>query len=458
VLDPYPQRDPTEISDHHLDLARSLVQELFLAALEAVEPARAVRTTLAYGDGRLIVGDKSLPVARGVHVMAVGKAAVAMTRGALEALNGIIVSGDVITKEGHATAPLPPDLRVHEAGHPIPDERGVKATNLAISSLNRLDESVVVLALISGGGSALLEAPRDGVTLADFAQATDLLLRAGAPIEALNAVRAPLSRVKAGGLRAAAPGCPWVTLILSDVLGNDPRIIASGPTVPASCDPRMALAVMEGYGVKSQIPDSILSALLACSVEPGPRRTNEDILLVIGDNAAAVEAAANNASALGLECRIIWQSAQGEAAELGREFVAAVSLMPDSVDVVLGGGEATVTVRGDGRGGRNTEFSLAAALELERDGRSDWVVASLGTDGQDAMTGLAGAIADARTTRRARDCGIDPGRALDRNDSLSVFEVAGGDVQTGPTGTNVNDIYIAVRGKNRRISPSGRGS
>jgi len=390
--------------------------------------------------------------------MAVGKAAVAMTRGALEALNGIIVSGDVITKEGHATAPLPPDLRVHEAGHPIPDERGVKATNLAISSLNRLDDSVVVLALISGGGSALLEAPRDGVTLADFAQATDLLLRAGAPIEALNAVRAPLSRVKAGGLRAAAPGCPWVTLILSDVLGNDPRIIASGPTVPASCDPRMALEVMERYGVKSQIPDSILSALLACSVEPGPRRTNEDILLVIGDNAAAVEAAANNASALGLECRIIWQSAQGEAAELGREFVAAVSLMPDSVDVVLGGGEATVTVRGDGRGGRNTEFSLAAALELERAGRSDWVVASLGTDGQDAMTGLAGAIADAGTTRRARDSGIDPARALDRNDSLSVFDVAGGAVQTGPTGTNVNDIYIAVRGKNRRISPSGRGS
>src|SRR5829696_612010 len=165
VLDPYPRHDPTEISDRHLDLTRSLVQELFLAALEAVEPARAVRTTLAYRDGRLIVGDKLLPVARGVHVMAVGKAAVAMTRGALEALNGIVVSGDVITKEGHA-APLPPDLRVHEAGHPIPDERGVKATNLAISALNRLDEDVVVLALVSGGGSALLEAPCDGLSLA----------------------------------------------------------------------------------------------------------------------------------------------------------------------------------------------------------------------------------------------------------------------------------------------------
>jgi glycerate 2-kinase len=458
VLDPHPRRDPTETSDHELDLARSRVQELFLAALEAVEPARAVRNTLAYRDGRLMVGDRALPVAKGVHVVAVGKAAVAMTQGALEAVGGTIVSGDVITKEGHTTAPLPPDLRVHEAGHPIPDERGVKATQIAISSLNRLDESVIVLALVSGGGSALLEAPRDGVTLADFAQTTDLLLRAGAPIEALNAVRAPLSRVKAGGLRAAAPRCDWVTLILSDVLGNDPRVIASGPTVPAGRDPRLALEVIERFGVKERIPDSVLAALERCSVEPEPQHTNNDVLLIIGDNATAVDAAANKAAALGLECQIVWQSTEGEAAELGREFVSIVSDAPDSVDVVLGGGEATVTVRGDGRGGRNTEFSLAAALELERRDMLDWVVASLGTDGQDAMTGLAGAIADAGTARRARNGGINPAHALARNDSLSVFEVAGGAVQTGPTGTNVNDVYIAVRKKHDLGSSSGRGS
>ena len=160
----------------------------------------------------------------------------------------------------------------------------------------------------------------------------------------------------------------------------------------------------------------------------------------------------------GLEYRIVWQAAQGEAAELGREFVSIVSDMPDAVDVVLGGGEATVTVRGDGQGGRNTEFSLAAALELERRGIVDWVVASLGTDGQDAMTGLAGAIADAGTARRALDAGVDPELALARNDSLSVFEVSGGAVQTGPTGTNVNDVYIAVRGKNRSGRASERGS
>jgi glycerate 2-kinase len=417
-----------------------------------------VRTKLNWQDDFLFVAGETVRAPLGVHVVAVGKAAIAMTQGALQALGDVIVSGDVITKEGHATAALPPRLRVHEAGHPIPDERGTTATDRAIAALNRLDDVIAVLALISGGGSALLEAPRPGVSLADLAQTTDLLLRAGAPIDALNAVRSPLSRVKAGGLRAAAPRNAWATLILSDVLGNDPRIIASGPTVPGGGDPRLALEVIERFGVLWQVPLSVRAALDAGFEEPGPLRTQEDILLVIADNGAAVGAAADKASALGLESMVIWHAVQGEAAELGREFALAVRDVPESIDVVLGGGEATVTVRGDGRGGRNTEFSLAAALELERLGLQDWVIASLGTDGQDAMTGLAGAIADAGTPQRARDAGLDPIDALGRNDSLSVFDVSGGKVKTGPTGTNVNDVYIAVRAKNRLDSKRGRGS
>jgi glycerate 2-kinase len=417
-----------------------------------------VRTKLNWQDDFLFVAGETVRAPLGVHVVAVGKAAIAMTQGALQALGDVIVSGDVITKEGHATAALPPRLRVHEAGHPIPDERGTTATDLAIAALSRLDDGIAVLALISGGGSALLEAPRPGVSLADLAQTTDLLLRAGAPIDALNAVRSPLSRVKAGGLRAAAPRNAWATLILSDVLGNDPRIIASGPTVPGGGDPRLALEVIERFGVLWQVPLSVRAALDAGFEEPGPLRTQEDILLVIADNGAAVGAAADKASALGLESMVIWHAVQGEAAELGREFALAVRDVPESIDVVLGGGEATVTVRGDGRGGRNTEFSLAAALELERLGLQDWVIASLGTDGQDAMTGLAGAIADAGTPQRARDAGLDPIDALARNDSLSVFDASGGKVKTGPTGTNVNDVYIAVRAKNRLDSKRGRGS
>jgi glycerate 2-kinase len=455
------QRRSAEPCEPHVDgleLARGQVLELFFAALHAVEPTHAVQDKLGWHDGCLVVGGNSLAAPKGVHVVAVGKAAVAMTRGALEALHGNIVSGDVITKEGHAGEALAPCLRVHEAGHPIPDARGVNATSVALSALNRLDAGVAVLALVSGGGSALLEAPRAGVTLAELAQTTDLLLRAGAPIDALNAVRAPLSRVKAGGLRAAAATSAWATLILSDVLGNDPRVIASGPTVHGQSDPRVALEVLEHFGVEPLVPPSVFAALEMRSFEPGPRATPEDVFLIIGDNATAVRAAADKAGALGLECRIVWEAAQGEAADLGREFVAVVADMHESIDVVLGGGEATVTVRGDGRGGRNTEFSLAAALELERRRLFDWVIASLGTDGQDAMTGLAGAVADGWTSRRARDAGVDPLRALARNDSLTVFEAAGGSVETGPTGTNVNDLYIAVRAKNRLDSEYERGS
>jgi glycerate 2-kinase len=458
VLDPRPSYHPSEPGERDLELARARVRELFFAALDAVEPSRAVRTMLSWHDEFLFLAGQSLPAPLGVHAVAVGKAAVAMTQGALEALHDVIVSGDVITKDGHATAHLPPRLRVHEAGHPIPDERGVRATDLAISALNKLEDGIAVLALISGGGSALLESPRPGVSLADLARTTDLLLRAGAPIDALNAVRSALSRVKAGGLRAAAPRSAWGTLILSDVLGNDPRIIASGPTVRGGSDGQLALQVIERFGVRNQVPRSIRAALQAPSDAPGPDDRQEDVLLVIADNGAAVGAAADKANALGLECQVIWQAAQGEASDLGRKFVSVVADVPESTDVVLGGGEATVTVRGDGQGGRNTEFSLAAALELERRGITQWVVASLGTDGQDAMTGLAGAIADAGTPQRAREAGVDPVQALARNDTMTVFEVSGGSVKTGPTGTNVNDVYVAVRATDRRYGERRRGN
>jgi hydroxypyruvate reductase len=288
------------------------------------------------------------------------------------------------------------------------------------------------------------------LSLVDLARTTDLLLRAGAPIDALNAVRAPLSRVKGGGLRAAAPGASWVTLILSDVLGNDPKIIASGPTVLGRRDPDKALEMIDRFAVRDQIPEPVLAALEGGSREHQTESWDDDVLLVIGDNASALDAAADKAREMGLVSQIEWGAVQGEAADLGRSFVSLIAAAPQSVDVILGGGEATVTVRGEGRGGRNTEFALAAALELERRHLRDWVVASLGTDGQDAMTGLAGAIADAAVPQRARGSGVDPELALESNDSARVFEVSGGAVETGPTGTNVNDLYLAVRIRDTR--------
>jgi glycerate 2-kinase len=425
--------------------ARDKVRRLFSAALAAVEPTRAVRSVLAVRDGALFVGTARVVAPAGVHVVAVGKAAVAMTRGALDALGDAIVSGDVITKDGHVDAALPSRIRVSEASHPIPDDRCVAATSRVLETLAGLDPCVVVLALISGGGSALLEAPVFGLTLDELAKTTEVLLRAGATIQALNAVRSPLSRVKGGGLRAAAPQSRWVTLLLSDVLGNDPRIIASGPTVPGGRDAARALEVIASYELAEVLPAGVLAALRKGSphsdVEAG-----DDIVLIVGDNAQAVAAAGAKARELGLRSRIAWTAAEGEATELGRKFVALAAMEPVSTAVILGGGEATVTVRGGGRGGRNTEFALAAALELERRDMGEWVIASLATDGQDALTGLAGAIADIGTARRAREAGVDPDQALADNDSASIFAAAGGAVETGPTGTNVNDLYVAVRG------------
>jgi hydroxypyruvate reductase len=442
----------TGASAEKLAAAHETVLQLFAAAVAAVDPAHAVESTLTWHDGMLQVDGKAIAIPAGVHVIAVGKAAVAMTRGALDVLGDAIVSGEVITKDGHVDAPLPSRFRVSEAGHPVPDQRGVAATTQALEALASLDDGVAVLALISGGGSALLEAPVAGLTLDDLARTTDVLLRAGAPIHALNAVRSSLSRVKGGGLRAAAAGTRWVTLVLSDVLGNDTRVIASGPTVAGGRDPARALEVIAAYGVRGALPAPVIACLDGGSREERPQARDDDVVVIVGDNATAVAAAEARAHALGARSRIAWSAVEGEAATLGRELVAVAAEEPLQTDVILGGGEATVTVRGDGRGGRNTEFALAAALELEcRDAR-DWVIASLATDGQDALTGLAGAIADSATARRARERGLDPEQALADNNSAAVFDIAGGAVETGPTGTNVNDLYIALRvGK----APSG---
>jgi glycerate-2-kinase len=222
-------------------------------------------------------------------------------------------------------------------------------------------------------------------------------------------------------------------------------VIASGPTVPSDFTGTGALALIDQYGVMDRVPRAVIDAL-GRSLTKGPREVfARDTVRVVGDNEAAVEAFAESAAADGRTVRRCLDAAQGEARELARRFVE-LALESDG-DVVLGGGEATVTVRGDGTGGRNTEFALAAALELERLGRTEWTVASLATDGQDALTGVAGAIGSVAALQRARAAGVDPDKTLDANDSLAVFRAGGGCVEPGPTGTNVNDIYVAVRSR-----------
>jgi hydroxypyruvate reductase len=423
----------------------ALIRRWFDGALRAVEPAAAVERVLACEGGALVVREQRIPVRRRLVVVGVGKAAVPMARGVEAVCGERIETGLVITKDGHATGEVPRRIKVAEAAHPIPDDRGVRATREMLDLLRGVGDGDVVVAIISGGGSALMEAPRPPVTLADVARTTDLLLRAGAPIQDLNRVRIPLSLVKGGGLRRAADGATMVTLILSDVLGNDTRIIASGPTVRGESSAEDALRLLDRYAVRDRVPAVVVQTLEGTTDERDAWDFPLDAVEIVADNETALQAMREQVSADGYRAEIVWKRTGGEASELGRAWVEACGASDPGADVLLGGGEATVTVRGDGIGGRNTEFALAAALEIERRQLTGWTIASLATDGQDGPTDVAGAIADPGTGARAREKGVDPEEALANNDSLRVFEAAGGIVNPGPTGTNVNDLYVAVR-------------
>lgn len=419
------------------------IEAIFAAALAASDPRVAVRDALKLDGADVVVAGQRFAAPRRIVVVGAGKAAVTMACGAEDILGARIDAGLVITKDGHAAGVLPALIAVAEAAHPIPDARGVAATRRLLDLVAGCGAGDLVIALISGGGSALLEAPRPPVTLADLAATTDLLLKAGAPIQDLNAVRIPLSLVKGGGVLRSAGAASIATLILSDVLGSDPRIIASGPTVPGTATRTEAMAVLARYGLVERVPAAIVAALR----EPEPARGTVagGPLRIVADNALAVDAARVAAEVAGLRARIVWAARTGEAREQAAAWVAACASAADDVDVLLGGGELTVTVTGDGIGGRNTEFALAAALEMERRGLAGWTIASLATDGEDGPTGVAGASVDAASAARCRTAGIDPALALAANDSLPAVRTGGAVSAPGPTGTNVNDLYIAIR-------------
>lgn len=420
-----------------------MIERWFAAALKAADPAAAIERVISLTGDQLRVGERRVDLRGRLLVVGVGKAAVGMAQGVDAVCGRRVETGLLITKDGHAAGRLPENWRTIEASHPIPDERGVAATRAMLELLGAAGEGDVVIALISGGGSALLEAPRPPVTLADVARVTDLLLRAGAPIQDLNAARIPLSQVKGGGLRRAAGKAAMITLILSDVLGNNPQIIASGPTVEATATGEAAIDVLERYRVMDAVPAIVIETLNRLP-ETASWDFPDDVFAIVADNESALNAVAIAAAADGFAPRIVWMRKGGVASELAREWVGLCQSAAQN-EVLLGGGEATVTVKGEGIGGRNTEFALAAALELARRELAGWTIASLATDGQDGPTGVAGAIADMETCDRARARGVDPRAALAANDSLRVFEAAGGVVNPGPTGTNVNDLYVAVQ-------------
>ena len=429
-----------------------LIEQWFQEILAKLDPRRLTRRATCFGDSFResdLPDDASHPVTipgdGQVVVIAIGKAAIAMAAGAQDLFGNRFGRGYVLTVDGPDARELDERWTVFRAAHPIPDRRGIDATQQLISVVEALESDDLVVALVSGGGSALFEAPRDPLTLDDFAELTQLLLKAGAPIQHLNTVRIALSQVKGGSFRQRSPAGTFVTLILSDVLGNDPAIIASGPTVEPTSSGAAALAVLDLYGLSESVSPAVRKVLETAAGEDTEWDHPDDMIEIVGDLDLARNLAVEVSQAAGFSSAAVDVQFDGEAAEMARNWIQLLRGTPDTSEVVWGGGETIVTVRGAGIGGRNTEFALAAALDLERLENDEWVIASMATDGQDGTSSSAGAIASRATILKARELGVDPKAALAENDSATFFEKVGGLLITGPSGTNVNDLYVGFR-------------
>ena len=426
-------------------------------ALVAVDPYAAVKAHLRREGDILTVGGRSYDLGRiqRIFVVGAGKASARMALAVEDILGNRVTAGLVNVKYGHAETLR--KVRIKEAGHPVPDAAGLEGAREILDIVSTAGENDLVLCLISGGGSSLLPLPAAGIELADKQKTTQVLLGCGATIHEMNAVRKHISLLKGGGLARAAAPAHVVSLILSDVIGDDLDVIASGPTVPDRSTFASALDVLERYGVAGQIPDGVRRRLEAGARDevpetpkPGDRLFESVTNLIVASNAIAVDGAARAAEGLGYRPLVLSSSIQGEAREVGR-VMAAVAREISASDrpvakpaCVLAGGETTVTLRGGGLGGRNQELALAAALDME--GLPDVLVLAAGTDGTDGPTDAAGAFAFGDTLARAREAGMSPRAHLENNDSYHFFKALGDLVVTGPTRTNVMDLLLILAG------------
>jgi len=424
---------------------------IFHAALKAAAPAEAVRRHFQVARGILIAGRKRYPLSkfRNIYLIGAGKASVEMARAIERLLGGRISAGWINTKYGHAAK-----LRfidVNECGHPVPDARGEQGARRIAEIAGRATAEDLVICLISGGASALLPLPAPPVTLKELQETTGLLLHCGANIHEFNSVRKHTSVIQGGQLARLAQPATVLTLILSDVLGDQLDVIGSGPTVPDASTFADARAVFEKYGISDQVPRGVRQRILSGSPEtpkPGDPVFDRVNNLIIGSNRLAVDAAAQKARALGYRTLVLSTSVQGEAREVARIHAGIAReirttgrpIRPPAC--LVSGGETTVTVRGQGKGGRNQEFALAAAIDLA--GLDHAAILSAGTDGSDGPTDAAGAVADGTTFARGASQGLNAGLCLKNNDSYRFFDTLHDLVKTGPTGTNVADLQVIL--------------
>lgn len=456
---------------------RGQALEIFYHALGAVDPARLVRERVGRGTLQraptLKIDSKSyaLKEFNGVYAVGFGKASAPMAQALEEILGGWLKGGIVVVKEGHAL-PLK-KIKILESGHPVPDRRSQEAAmtllDWANTRVQKLKGSRVqgagplptkkalVFCLVTGGGSALLCAPPGDISLEEVKTVTSLLLASGAEIKEVNTVRKHLSLIHGGRLARALYPAVVINLVVSDVVGDVLDMVSSGPTLPDPSTYKGALEIVSKYGLAKRLPERVYEYLkrgVSGEVEETPKGGDvcfRDVhTFLLGSNMRALEAAKEKAIELGYNTLILGSSFTGEAREVARVFSSKARECKRSGNplsepaCLLAGGETTVTIRGNGKGGRNQEFALASAMEIE--GLEGVVILSGGTDGNDGPTEVAGAVVDGTTCRRARAHGMEPEDFLMRNDSHTFFCRLGDHIITGPTRTNVMDIMLCLTG------------
>jgi glycerate 2-kinase len=438
-----------------LNSMRADALSIFGDSLEAADPFRAVQRHFLRDVENLKVEDRIFPLSSfaNIYVIGAGKASAAMAKAVEAVLMDRITSGWINVKYGH-TCSLD-KISVHEAGHPVPDQAGLSGSLRIVDLLKAAGEEDLVIVLLSGGGSALLPYPAEGLSLKDKQDMTQILLDIGADITEINSIRKHLSGVKGGHLARRAFPAAVITLILSDVIGDRLSSIASGPTVPDESTFLDCQRILFKYGIENQIPPKVLEF-----IESGVKGDKEETLkagnpvfervqnVIVGSNFLAVDAAREKAVELGYNSLILSSVIEGETREIAKMHAAIAeeifrtgNPLPRPA-CIISGGETTVNIKGKGLGGRNQEFVLATAIALN--GLRDTVVLSCGTDGTDGPTDAAGALADSHTLDLARRHGLEAERFLLDNDSFHFFQALDDLVITGPTLTNVMDIRILL--------------
>jgi len=435
--------------------ARTDAVEIFRAGINAVAPEKVIKASCSKKGSTVTLGRLPIDLTdyRRIYVIGAGKATAPMAA-AMEALLGERITGGIIcVKYGHV-CPLE-TIRIVEAGHPVPDQNGVAASRQMLEIAGKAEENDLVICLISGGGSALLPRPAEGITLDDKQKVTEILLACGATIHEFNAIRKHLSAIKGGQLAVAAYPATLVSLVLSDVVGDDLDVIASGPTVPDGSTYHDCIRIVEKYQISGRLPQSVrkrFQAGIAGRIEDTPKH---DLAVfakthtrVIGSNLDALKAAETEAEQRGYSTLILSSLIEGEAEQVAKLHTAVARQVqqtghPISAPAcILSGGEATVTLKGNGKGGRNQEFVLCCVKDIA--GPEPVVLLSGGTDGNDGPTDAAGAIADHLTLERASQKNLKIDEYLQNNDSYHFFQHLDDLIVTGPTNTNVMDIRLLL--------------